>query len=382
MKIAGLLAAVAAVAVAMAAVVSFRPTAATPRERVNELRDSVPVINTTGPQPAITVDPSAVFEFGDMTLGDTQEHVFTLKNKGEADLEVMKLHTTCKCTLNAMEDTVIPPGESLDVTLEWTPKSPAMEFVQHARIRTNDPKAPEMDLTIKGRVLMDVVLEPGPVWDVGSISEDAATPTTFTGAVASQVSDEFEVLSVRSETGHIDAELNSLPPDGLGEARAKSGTMVTLTVTPLVPVGRFNELVVMETNSERTPEVTINVAGNRPGPFSLLGPGWFGALSRLDLKRFSAAKGVSRQLTMFVEQTDEPMTFSNFRVDPPVLEVTAEHDPSYNNEKMDKHVITVTVPPGVKPGVFVGNNRVSVQADVNHPKFSRFNFEVSMRAEP
>ena len=47
--------------------------------------------------------------------------------------------TTCKCTLNDMKDTELAPGESTDVTLEWTAKTGDTLFRQEATILTTIP---------------------------------------------------------------------------------------------------------------------------------------------------------------------------------------------------------------------------------------------------
>ena len=364
------------------AVVWMQPAAKSDYQKREEIAEELPEVEPEGPQPKVEVEPSRVHTFEPMRLGETGSHVFTIKNVGEGTLNLKKLGSTCKCTLSDLEDTSIEPGESIDVTLEWTPKAMAEEFLQKAMIKTNDLAEEQLDLIVQGPVKLEVVLKPGPVWDVGTISEDLEKPTTYKGAVGSQLKADFEVVGVRSGTGAVTAEFEPLPPEMAEEAGTTSGSLITITVAPTVAVGRFSEEVVFETNLESTPEVPITVMGTRSGPFSILGPGWLGARSRLDLNSFPAAKGLTRTLTMFVDKGEEPLELSNVRVVPDLLEVSLEKDESFENKMREKYTLSVTVPPGVRPGVYDGDEAVIVEADANHPRFDSLNFMVKFTALP
>ena len=166
------------------------------------------------------------------------------------------------------------------------------------------------------------------------------------------------------------------------EVGAIAGQMIRITVKPIVEVGRFNERLIFETNLETQPEIEVIVMGTRAGPFSMLGPGWSGGRSRLALGSFPASKGKTQTLTMFVEKGDTDLKFDNIRATPDLVEVKLEKDESFETATREKYMVTVTVPPGLRPGIYEGDDAVVVEADVEHPRFDRLNFTVQFRALP
>jgi len=107
---------------------------------------------SSGPAPKL-VTPELNFDFGRMIVGEQGSHEFAFTNAGEAPLELTKGATSCKCTISGLEQTLIPPGETANVKLEWkaNPGGPGGDFRQTALILTNDPLRPEVTLTIQGK---------------------------------------------------------------------------------------------------------------------------------------------------------------------------------------------------------------------------------------
>ena len=85
-----------------------------------------PVPSSSGPWPkAVTQELN--YAFGRMQLGTTKSHSFTIRNEGEAELQLTAGTTTCKCTefdFDPSEDVelksvVVKPGESIDLIIRW-----------------------------------------------------------------------------------------------------------------------------------------------------------------------------------------------------------------------------------------------------------------------
>src|SRR5215213_8688582 len=79
----------------------------------------VPVNDVMKPQPKIVVEGGTVFNFGMMQVGDTQKHVFVLRNIGNAPLELTAGEPSCKCTISEFSSEPVMPGESREVLLTW-----------------------------------------------------------------------------------------------------------------------------------------------------------------------------------------------------------------------------------------------------------------------
>src|SRR5437773_556588 len=56
------------------------------------------------------------FEFGSALTGQTIEHVFTVRNAGNKELEIDKVRSSCNCAVASLPSKTIPPGGSLPIT--------------------------------------------------------------------------------------------------------------------------------------------------------------------------------------------------------------------------------------------------------------------------
>lgn len=386
MKAASFVAAFASALVAMGIAFYFIPVKPNPQTVQSAAEEMTADIDINGPHAvAVVEEPGGTYNFGTMVLGDTDEHTFVIRNDGDRPLKLKKLFNTCKCTLSNLEEAVVEPGETLDVVLTYTPKNAEPEFSQGAKIGTNDPGNNPLDLVITGEVLRDVIVLPTDVWNIGPISEDADSPTKASGVIVSGYQDDFEVVEMVPGHPAIEAEISEkISPEELEESGGKSGSIITITVRPEIPVGRFSFPVRFKTNStrEESKEVVVTIGGTRSGPFSILGQGWIGANSRLALGRIKAGEGKSQKLTMFVDKVEQPLEMEVIEVSPPIADVKFERDDTYENENREKATLTVTVKPDISPGLYEdAEDRVKVRLKSNHPRFQEFNFEISFRAE-
>ena len=105
-------------------------------------RPSEPHVEVDGPH----------YDFGTMQRGTTKSHEFTFHNVGHGPLTLRVGNTSCKCTLGSVPSAPIPPGESVNVKLEWTAKINAGPFRQTASVITNDPAQSRVELQVDGKV--------------------------------------------------------------------------------------------------------------------------------------------------------------------------------------------------------------------------------------
>jgi hypothetical protein len=98
------------------------------------------------------VENGETFDFGVMEQNTKKSHAFIFRNDGNLPLTLDKISTTCKCTLGNVGKGVVQPGATTEVTLEWEAKTGDTEFTQSAKIKTNDPQRPEIQLVVTGKV--------------------------------------------------------------------------------------------------------------------------------------------------------------------------------------------------------------------------------------
>src|SRR5262249_41451599 len=102
--------------------------------------------------PRVAVDQK-VFDFGYVERDNKVRHVFRITNVGDGELALKPGTTTCTaCTIAELAKTKVPPGETSDVIVEYTPSVSKPRFTQIATILTNDPREQRVELEIRGTV--------------------------------------------------------------------------------------------------------------------------------------------------------------------------------------------------------------------------------------
>jgi hypothetical protein len=303
-----------------------------------------PKVSAQGPHPKIEA-PETEFNFGILSVGDKGSHTFTVKNVGEAPLELLarKEDTTCQCTFGELsKDGKIAPGESVEVTLNWEVKVMVEEFRHSATIRSNDPDKRKLELVVTGKVDEPVRLEPSLVWELGQLS--GTDPTKMTGAIVSKVL-AFDIIKATPSTPLVTATWEPIPEEELKVRQALSGYNLTVAVSPDAPVGPFVESVELELSNEKKPSATVKLEGKRPGPIEFFGPFYRSELNALLMGEFPAANG--KETTVFIMSRDFDGELELTKVDQRhnSLKVEFLKDPKSKADR-PRYLLKVQVPPG------------------------------------
>lgn len=340
----------------------------------------------TGPHPKVVL-PEAHYDFGVMKMGDSGTHTFVVRNEGKAPLKLGKPRTTCQCTISEAAKNEIPPGGEGTITLDWKPTSPAERFDKGAFIPTNDPEMPEITLAVIGRVDPLVVVEPTGNWFAGKVVGD--TPIVVTGYVYSRLLDDLKIESARSENPLLTAVANPMSDEKLKEYDAKTGYEIVATLSPGIPVGRFNEPLTIETNvdDKSFQKIETTVTGTRQGPIEVLptpGADWNAEHLMIDLGRFPAAAGASARVSMFVSHMPEGETLVFEKVDSsvPDIHLNLKRDEAFDAPHRQKYELTFSVKPGATPAARRGAGMAKVEVTTNHPGAKSMKFRVQYIAAP
>jgi hypothetical protein len=260
-----------------------------------------PLAPESGPQPRLAID-STHYDFGHMERKATGKHTFVFKNFGHYPLSLRKGTSTCKCTLSNLSDAEVQPGESTDVTLEWTAKTPETRFSQSATILTNDPKRRSVTLTVEGFVFDSVTVNPPEIVFSSLTSDEEATAKT---RIFTILREDLEVTGHSFENAEtapfFRVESRPLPSDGLPPDE-KGGCEISVTVKPGLPAGDIDQRIRLALNLADIPDAEIKIAGRIGSPILVVGPGSEYDQDRgvLRLGTVSRTKGTSRQLKLMI----------------------------------------------------------------------------------
>jgi hypothetical protein len=98
--------------------------------------------------PTIQFDQT-VFDFGSTSQVATVSGVFRFKNVGDGLLKVETPKPSCGCTVAEVKPDTLKPGETGELPFTLQLGQVKALFEKHIAVRSNDPKTPEVSLTIK-----------------------------------------------------------------------------------------------------------------------------------------------------------------------------------------------------------------------------------------
>ncbi|MBU0566701.1 DUF1573 domain-containing protein [bacterium] len=101
--------------------------------------------------PDIRLEEEA-FNFGIIQEGEKAHHKFIISNKGNKELIIEKVRTTCGCTSSMLGSKNVPAGGTTEVELIYDSKGRPGGFSKTAYIHSNDPDEPQKKLVISGDV--------------------------------------------------------------------------------------------------------------------------------------------------------------------------------------------------------------------------------------
>ena len=98
--------------------------------------------------------PSMEYDFGTVPARPDVAHIFAVQNRGDVDLKISNLVTSCSCTTAELSSSVIPPGQRADLTVIFDPDFPKTEgFVTRVVwFATNDPSQPWVEVRVDANV--------------------------------------------------------------------------------------------------------------------------------------------------------------------------------------------------------------------------------------
>ena len=356
-------------------------------------QSSLPTPSRSGPHPKAVLVGGSEFDFGIMEQGQESEHVFLIRNDGEAPLRLAanyKGANTCECTVGKLDRDVIPPGETVKVTVAWGVKKPAIGFAHSARIRTNDPEHVTIPLLIKGVIGRRAVIKPSENWSVGQLETNATIDVDLT--VHSEIADQFKLLRIENPSGKLAiksrpmnedelealAAADSASPDdkekiakvtarlkaGNNRPLPKSGYKITATIDATkFADGPFLETLTFHTDLAENHSISFHLSGSRSGLLEFMkAAGVEGNSDRLLLRlgTFSAAKGKSFRIPMLVKNVSNDGKIRVRATRPKFISVEFERDLDFPAKKNRRYWMTLTIPKDQPPLTLINRQKGEV----------------------
>ncbi|MFO0918104.1 MAG: DUF1573 domain-containing protein [Planctomycetaceae bacterium] len=316
--------------------------------------DSVgPPVSATGPYPHAEVGGSREHNFGVLMQGATGKHVFTIRNTGEAPLELMarKEDRTCQCTGATLSDEgPVPPGGEVAITVNWEVKSDAAQFRHLAKIRTNDPQNRIIELVVFGRVDSEYHIEPSQLIELGEALDDQ--PVSGKAVIYSRTREQFGLLDAVASEPRLNCTWQPLSEEQLQQYEAKSGYALSFQMDPKGVVGMVSESLRLRSDEkgedgEPLLLAKISVRLKKPGPIEVIGRNWDDEYGRLALGEFPAKEGTSGELSVYV-QLEGALGLESVEPSDSGIGITWEKDERFQSKEgnRQRYKLRVQIPPG------------------------------------
>ncbi|MDX1643727.1 MAG: DUF1573 domain-containing protein [Thermoanaerobaculia bacterium] len=206
--------------------------------------------------PSVSVD-RPVADVGIVQSGSTVEHTFTLRNDGDASLEILEVDPDCGCTV-AEYDAVIPPGASGRITAVMDVTAFVGPIAKYLRVVTNDRQNPELTLAIKAEVRPQVRIDPGYVrfLTVVGAGAERADQTIWADDIPN-----FEIHGVRSPYPFVEARARPATEEEESASGQGRQWIVEVALAPDAPVGPMADHLEIRTNHPDRSVMRIPVSG-------------------------------------------------------------------------------------------------------------------------
>jgi hypothetical protein len=238
---------------------------------------------TNAPAPRLLCD-EAKFDFGVRDESDVVTHPFVLKNAGDAALQIVKVKSSCGCTVASLSTNTVAPGAEAKVEARFTLRGRRGEQYKLITVDSNDPEHPRFLLSLRGTVTTELGMAPAYL-NLGAI--DDKDPVSRDAHLVGQTN-EAEIVSVETKSTEFKVEV---VPDSQGRKHR-----IRVTTLPPLAQGYIRGTINIKTTHPKRPTLQLSVGGSVAGdvqvvPRSLMIKGTPGQrVSRSIYLRYKKAK--------------------------------------------------------------------------------------------
>lgn len=343
--------------------------------RLIVMKKEEPLRNADSPDgfPRVEVDETT-HDFGILPPHTTVTHAFTIRNTGEAPLELTKGETSCKCTFAGVPNGAVPPGGEAKIELTWN-TGRIDQYQQTAEIRTNDPQRPRLSLTVKGKIDIRIAVEPE-----GLVMPRLEPGKSYTSQllVYSRTWDDFQVEDLQCTLPGAVLKVEPADAETLYAKDAKSGRLITVQAPGMEP-GRFNGAIranmIPASASEDTRPHPINVpiSGKVLRRLSLYGPA-IDSTGEVSLGETTQGTPLSTTLLARVKDEQKDLKIREIKTVPDFIQVELNRKEEAPAGSYD---LTVRIPDDAPSISYLGSRIGSIKILFDHPRIKTLELRVS-----
>ena len=199
------------------------------------------------------------WDFGKVAEGATVEHLFVLRNAGDADLKITEVRPACApCTAFSWSKKTIPPGKSAELQVLYHAKLKVGRHSTSFVIQSNDPSGPSREVGLKISIVsakyLPKLLLPAVKVDLGVLALGVPRETRIR---VSNPELAGEPLVIKRIDGSRGVRVIRPAPKEV----APGGTETITVQVECAEGGVLNEHLTVVTNDPVHPEVAVPIQG-------------------------------------------------------------------------------------------------------------------------
>ncbi|HIM31554.1 MAG TPA: DUF1573 domain-containing protein [Planctomycetes bacterium] len=293
-------------------------------------RSDNPITGVKG-YPQIELVNGETFDFGEEPRGASGSHTFVIRNRGDKPLELLIGETTCKCTFitdgtfdkDGEKPTIVEPGETLEVELQWVAEEMLIKFSQSATLETNDPDRSTVRLGITGIVNQALRIVPDRIaWPTLTSTQGADSEAVL---FCGEQLDEWEILDVQfgvpSTSDFFEVEIEDLSPEKLAElapdenyaSQVRSGRLLKIRVKPGLPFGKLHQSIKVTTSMKDVDDLILDLEGYVIADISVIGRNFDAGNNILSMSAIEGENG-SREFALQLLVKGEHRATTEFEI--------------------------------------------------------------------
>lgn len=325
--------------------------------------------------PRLAIDQTE-HRFGDLDPADPCEHVFVVRNEGNAPLVLWRGKTSCRCTMSDLPTGPILPGQQAAIRVASKIAQSFGYFSHEAEVLTNDPACQVLRLRITGTVRAALAVDPGRVvFPPVRVDEQASAELT----VYSQTWDGFELSSMTASHPALRWEVKPADSETLGRLKARSGYLIRLLAPAELSGQSLWEVLQITAAPRDVPErprtLKVDLAGTTLRRVGLYGPP-MDAQGVVQLGTFASAEGAQAKVMVKVRDNHRALKVLATQAEPDFLKATLKPlNPSA--VKYGLYAVEIVVPRGSPPGSYAGDLQGKVRITTDHPYMPEIEFGVA-----
>jgi hypothetical protein len=311
-------------------------------------------------------------DFGVVEPLRSQSYAFEIRNTGTAPLTLTKHDTGCKCLELVVADATIPPGSSGRVVALWQPQPSHDIFRKTARLTTNDPTNPTIDLTLRGKARVLLAADPPELVATRIRPNQSATIRTH---IVSETWEAFEIDGIESSLAGADWQLTPADSGVLKQLNVKSGWQLAVTLPSDLDEGEFREtlhftakpLGDMPEELSQPLEREIPLTGNVLRRLAVYGKE-INIWGTIEIGQIDPLVGYEASFVLKAYDDDPELRVTEIRAQPDFIEARIE--PFDDGKTPGTYRMTVRIPPVPQstPGVYQVENQGKLTIAFDHPR--------------